>query len=688
MTCRTEAYGRRRQQQKSPSALPKPWSYISILIAVCAVVAISGRPADCQADKRHSSVQQQQQQQYYDSDDDGGGGSGEVIKSKIRPDSYSQDPSSYEKHGGKLQSADVVGSASTVYGEQQYAVSNGGGGGVLLQDRPASDEEAQESISSGSINNHRIPQYTRGGSPVPANVVEGKNVGNRAVGNSYRPGAGNPSANAAGYAVDSAYGNPHYSTQDLIHDQNYQLEFKYHDYDKMTKFLRTTSSRFPNLTALYSIGKSVQGRDLWVMVVSSSPYEHMIGKPDVKYVANMHGNEAVGRELMLHLIQYLVNSYAVDPYIRWLLDNTRIHILPSMNPDGFEVAREGQCDGGQGRYNARGFDLNRNFPDYFKQNNKRGQPETDAVKEWTSKIQFVLSGGLHGGALVASYPFDNTPNSMFQSYTSTPSFTPDDDVFKHLALTYSRNHPTMNQGVACKAGTPTFNNGITNGAAWYPLTGGMQDFNYVWYGCMEVTLELSCCKYPSTSELPKLWEENRLSLVKFLAEAHRGVHGFVMDEHGNPVEKASLKVKGRDVGFQTTKYGEFWRILLPGVYKLEVYGDGYIPKEMDFMVVEQHPTLLNITMYTSKVGPPAGKPRLKPWQPPWMSVFQTKAIYAEIVPVNFSRNWRDGLRVYSDATPSTAVGSRRPFAGTAVAAVLVFACLHVHNAIYGGLHET
>lgn len=45
------------------------------------------------------------------------------------------------------------------------------------------------------------------------------------------------------------------------------------------------------------------------MVVSSSPYEHMIGKPDVKYVANIHGNEAVGRELMLHLIH--VSSYAI-----------------------------------------------------------------------------------------------------------------------------------------------------------------------------------------------------------------------------------------------------------------------------------------------------------------------------------------------------------------------------------------
>lgn len=42
------------------------------------------------------------------------------------------------------------------------------------------------------------------------------------------------------------------------------------------------------------------------MVVSASPYEHMIGKPDVKYVANMHGNEAVGRELMLHLIQVIL----------------------------------------------------------------------------------------------------------------------------------------------------------------------------------------------------------------------------------------------------------------------------------------------------------------------------------------------------------------------------------------------
>jgi hypothetical protein len=52
--------------------------------------------------------------------------------------------------------------------------------------------------------------------------------------------------------------------------------------------------------------------------------------------------------------------------------------------------------------------------------------------------------------MVASYPFDNTPNSIFSSVLSSPSLTPDDDVFKHLALTYSLNHGRMYLGEPCK----------------------------------------------------------------------------------------------------------------------------------------------------------------------------------------------------------------------------------------------
>merc|ERR1711971_601570 len=58
-----------------------------------------------------------------------------------------------------------------------------------------------------------------------------------------------------------------------------------------------------------------------------------------------------------------------------------------------------------------------------------------------------------------------------------------------------------------------------------------------------------------------------------------------------------MKVKGRDVGFQTTKEGEFWRILLPGIYSMEVFAEGYQPREVQFAIVEQNPTLLNITLF-------------------------------------------------------------------------------------------
>ena len=62
-------------------------------------------------------------------------------------------------------------------------------------------------------------------------------------------------------------------------------------------------------------------------------------------------------------------------------------------------------------------------------------------------------------------------------------------------------------------------------------------------------------------------------------------------------KKLFFQVKGRDVGFQTTKEGEFWRILLPGIYTMEVFAEGYQPREVQFAIVEQNPTLLNITLF-------------------------------------------------------------------------------------------
>nr|GMC56462.1 carboxypeptidase SOL1 [Ipomoea batatas] len=117
------------------------------------------------------------------------------------------------------------------------------------------------------------------------------------------------------------------------------------------------------------------------------------------------------------------------------------------------------------------------------------QPETKAIMSWMEGIHFTASASLHGGALVANYPWDGTEDKKKYYFAC-----PDDETFRYMGSLYSHHHRNMSLSTE-------FPEGITNGAHWYPIYGGMQDWNYIHAGCFELTLEISDNKWPNATEV-------------------------------------------------------------------------------------------------------------------------------------------------------------------------------------------
>ena len=356
--------------------------------------------------------------------------------------------------------------------------------------------------------------------------------------------------------------------------------------------MRQYATSHPDITRLYSIGRSVEGRVLWVMEVSDEPGVHEPGEPEFKYVGNMHGDEVVGRETLLNLIIYLCDNYDSDPRVAALVNFTRLHIMPTMNPDGYERATRVR---GLGRENANGVDLNRNFPDRFGRSRGEIQPETRAIMDWIAQYPFVLSANLHGGAVVANYPYDSSP-SGHAIYTATR----DDDIFRQLSLSYASAHPAMQTGSNCGL---EFINGITNGAAWYSISGGMQDYNYLNSNCMEITVEQLCDKFPNAGQLRDVWEDNVESLLAFAEQVHRGVRGFVWSASGDAIAGAGVAVGGRDHVVLSGEDGDYWRLLVPGNYTLTVRASGYTTATQNITVLDGEAVTVNFTLGGGAIQP-------------------------------------------------------------------------------------
>ena len=303
---------------------------------------------------------------------------------------------------------------------------------------------------------------------------------------------------------------------------------------------------------------------------------HPDGKPKFLYTSTMHGDEVTGMILMLRLINEFCTSS--DSRIQNILENVDLFVFPCTNPDGTYYGGNSSVSGAR-RYNGNGTDLNRHFPDFDDGAHPDGasyyQDEAQWMMDLAQQYLFTMGANYHGGAEVMNYPWD----------TYQPLHT-DDAWWQYVSLEYVSNARAYNSSYM----TDTESNGITNGYAWYTITGSRQDYMNYYGQCREITIECSSTKTPSASQLPNFWNYNHIAMLAFIEQCLNGVHGVVDDAvTGALLEGVSVTVENHDAlgsSVSTHAVGDFHRPIKGGTYTFTFAKQGYYPQSVQVTVAD------------------------------------------------------------------------------------------------------
>jgi hypothetical protein len=346
---------------------------------------------------------------------------------------------------------------------------------------------------------------------------------------------------------------------------------KYPTYSQYDSIMQSFQNLFPALCHLDTIGTSINGKLVLALKISDNALFDE-DEPEVFYSSSIHGDETGGFILLLRLADYLLKNYSLNKRVKNLADNLEIWINPLANPDG--MYNTGNSIFSPTRFNANGVDLNRNFPDPLLPVVIPQKENRDMIKFMRSR-KFVLSANFHSGAEVVNYPWDRWSR-----------LHADDAWFYEVSREYADTvHANSVSGYM-----KDLNNGITNGYAWYQITGGRQDFvTYELHG-REVTIELDRQYFVTpAANLNSLWQYNWQSLIGYLENTLYGIHGVVRNINTNAPVPAKVFITGHDIDnshiYSDTLSGSFVRLLSPGSWNLTFSATGFLEKTVSNIAV-------------------------------------------------------------------------------------------------------
>jgi hypothetical protein len=294
-------------------------------------------------------------------------------------------------------------------------------------------------------------------------------------------------------------------------------------------------------------GRSYEGRTLWIVKISDNPGSNEENEPEVLFVGAHHGNELIGNEMAIYIIETFVEGFGKDPRITWMVKNHEIWVIPMPNPDGTEYTLNVESwrknrspnyisETTPGPFDPKvyptsfGVDLNRNYDiawgdpggssPVVQRSGTYSGPEPFSESETRTIRDHVLTHNLtfymdyHGGIELILYPW---------GYKSEP--TPDKALFERIG-----NHLTEQTGIDA-----------VQGYDLYQTNGDAIDWTYSQTRTLSFTVELSDINRP---------EEER---VKEIQQNHIQSPLYLTSISSDPEIGSQIKINHMNIGNQTDK---------------------------------------------------------------------------------------------------------------------------------------
>lgn len=343
-------------------------------------------------------------------------------------------------------------------------------------------------------------------------------------------------------------------------DENYKNPQEIED------FIRDIHARYPDITELRSIGKTLEGRDIWAIKISDNA-KMSEQEPAVLVNAMHHAREVMTPEITTDMVEYLTSNYGTDAEVTRWVDNTEIWVIPMFNLDGNNKMWNEDSMWRKNVRNGHGVDLNRNYPTGW--NSCRGsssdtraqdyrgtapasEPETQAMMNFVASIKPVLNISYHSYSEIVIYPFGCRPNK-----------TPTGEAVEAIGA-------EIGQKIDYKPGT-----------AWellYNADGGDIDWMYTEHQVIPFVIEVNSTMqgfHPNYNRWRnKTVERNRPGWKHLFTRLEGpGLHGQVTP---GEYDRISIYRQGESKVSQTYKInpnGSFYIIMKPGVYDFSFEGN-------------------------------------------------------------------------------------------------------------------